>query len=78
MLTDTDPRARAILTARFREAGGAWRLATALRMSEELRAVGASGVRARRPELTEPEVRLAGARLYLRPELADRVLGRRV
>ncbi len=76
MPTDTSSRARAILTEGFREAGGAWRLSAALRMSEDFRAVSASRVRARHPEWSDDEVRRAVARAYLGPDLADQVLGR--
>lgn len=75
IVTDTSPAARAVLTGLYQKAGPVKCLRIALQMSEDYRAVAASGIRSRRPQATEAEVRRELATLYLGRELADRVLG---
>ncbi len=75
MITDTSPGARAVLTGLYRKAGPERCLRMALQMSEDYRAIAASGIRFRRPDATEAEVRRELARMYLGRELADRVFG---
>ena len=66
---DTDEEAHAAQIAFYRRIGGEQRLALAIRMSEEVRAVTADGIRARHPEYTENDVQLALHRLMLGDEL---------
>ena len=75
MLTDTTPDARAVLTDLYRRAGPVRCLAMALQMSEDYRAIAASGIRFHRPGATEAEVREELARIYLGRDLADWVFG---
>lgn len=75
MITDTNPRARAVLTGLYQKAGPERCLRMALQMSEDYRATAASGIRFRRPDATEAEVQRELARMYLGSELADRVFG---
>lgn len=75
IVTDTTPAARALLTGLYQKVGPVKCLRIALQMSEDYRAVAASGIRSRRPEATEAEVQRELAALYLGRELADRVLG---
>jgi hypothetical protein len=77
MVSDTHARARAFLTARFRQRGDGERLAMAMAMSEEMRDVARSGARVRLPGATADDVELAVAELYLGRELLEKVLARR-
>lgn len=74
-LTDTHPRARAILTSRFRAVGQERCLQMALQMSDEFREVAIAGVRSRNPTASDTDIQREVARLYLGRELADRILG---
>ena len=73
--SDTTPAARAVLTGLYRQAGPVKCLQIALQLSEDYRAVAASGIRSRCPDATEAEVQRELATMYLGRELALRVLG---
>ncbi len=75
VISDTRPEARAILTALYRKAGQERCLRMALQMSADYRAVAVSGIRFRRPDATETEVRRELARILLGEDLARRVYG---
>jgi hypothetical protein len=75
MISDTTPAARAVLTALYRKAGQEKCAMMALQMSADYRAITLSGIRARRPDATEAQVRRELARLVLGAELADRAYG---
>lgn len=77
MVSDTDPRARAWLTAQYRRRNDGDRLEMAIRMSEELRDVARAGARARSPEATSEQIDLIVAETYLGPALLAKVLARR-
>lgn len=62
---DTGPEAHAAQIAFYRRIGGARRLELGIRMSDEIREVTMDGIRARHPEYTEDDVRLALYRLML-------------
>ena len=66
---DTHEEAHAMQIAFYRRIGGERRLALGIRMSDEVREVTADGIRARHPDYTEDEVRLALYRLTLGDEL---------
>jgi hypothetical protein len=65
---DTTPEAWAVQVEIFRRMDPSRRLELALRMSDSLRRVTAAGVRARHPEYTDEQVRLAVIRLGLGDE----------
>ena len=67
---DTTPDAHRRQLDGFRSMDPATRVRLAWAMSEEARAVSAAGIRARHPEYSDDEVRLALARLVLGAELA--------
>ena len=66
---DTTPEAARVQWDIFRRMSPSKRLELALRMSDSLRNVVASGVRDRHPEWSEEQIRLAVIRLTLGNEL---------
>lgn len=70
---DTDPEAHEVQLEIYRRMGPARRLELGIRMSEEVRALAADGIRARHPEYSETEVRFALARMMLGDALFGRV-----
>ena len=60
----------------FRRMSPGARLEQGMRLSEEARDLLADGVRARRPDLSDPQVRLAVIRLWLGPDLFERAFGK--
>ncbi len=62
---DTTADAHDAQTAIYRRIGGRERLAMAFRLTAATRAMSLAGVRARHPEYSEEQVRLAFARLRL-------------
>jgi hypothetical protein len=74
---DTSAAARRAQRAVFRRLAPADRVALAIQMSEEARALAADGIRHRRPNVGEAEIETALRRLMLGDELADRVDGSR-
>jgi hypothetical protein len=62
---DTDADAHAVQTDVYRRMGGRGRVAVAFRLSEALRRIASAGIRARHPEYSDEEIRLAHARLIL-------------
>lgn len=71
---DTTPNSRALQLRILREMGGPARLAMALEMSEDARAISESGIRHRHPEWSEAQVHEALIRLLLGDDLARKVL----
>lgn len=57
MISDTTAEAAAVQTAVQRRLGSVGRFRAAVEMSELTRELAAAGLRARRPDLTEAEVR---------------------
>jgi hypothetical protein len=70
---DTTPEAARVLVEIYRRMPPSKRLELALRMSDSLRSLVASGVRHRHPEYGEEQVTLAVTRLYLGEELFAKV-----
>lgn len=70
---DTSAAAGEAQRATFRRLSPADRVALALQMSEEARALAADGLRHRRPDASEAEIQHALRRLTLGDALADRV-----
>jgi hypothetical protein len=69
---DTTPEAHAVQIAIYRRIGPEGRLALALRMSDDVRAITRSGIRMRHPEYSEDQVDQALRRLLLGDELFRR------
>jgi hypothetical protein len=69
---DTDPEAHEVQLEIYRRMGPSRRLEAGIRMSEEVRALTADGIRSRHPEYSEAEVRFALARMMLGDELFSR------
>jgi hypothetical protein len=69
---DTAPEAAARQREAFRAMTPERRVELAVEMSDQIRAIAESGIRARHPELSDREVRDAVADLLLGRELADR------
>jgi hypothetical protein len=63
--SDTDARAHAVQTEIYRRMGGRGRAAVAFRLSDAVRRITCAGIRARHPEYTGEQIRLAHARLIL-------------
>lgn len=61
----------------FRRMGPGGRLAQALELSEEVRRASEAGVRLRRPEASDEEVRREAIRIALGPELFGAAFGER-
>lgn len=76
-VTDTTTAARARQLQVFRQMTPAERVALAVEMSEEIRAVAEAGIRRRHPEHTDDEVRAALLVIVLGRESAAHVLGGR-
>lgn len=74
--TDTDPRARQILSRGFRRLSGERRLAMALEMSEECRDLARIGLRTRAPGISAEEVEQRVARAYVGEGLLVRIQNR--
>lgn len=72
-VTDTPPHVRRRVAAVFAAMTGPERVALAVEMAEEAKAVAIAGIRARHPELTDSEVASAWLRLLHGDELADLV-----
>lgn len=70
---DTSAAAGEAQRAGFRRLSGSERVALALQMSDEARALAADGVRHRHPDASEAEVEGAVRRLMLGDQLADRI-----
>jgi hypothetical protein len=70
---DTTPEAARVLVEIYRRMPPSERLELALKMSDSLRSLVASGVRHRHPEYDEEQVTLAVTRLYLGEELFAKV-----
>ena len=70
---DTDSGARAVQLTFYRMIGPHARVALALEMSEQARAVSEAGVRARHPAYSDEQVKHAVLRLVLGDELYRRV-----
>jgi hypothetical protein len=70
---DTSAGARQVQLAAFRRLTPSERALAALQMSEEARALAASGIRQRSPHAAQAEIDAALRRLLLGPELAERV-----
>jgi hypothetical protein len=62
---DTTPEAWEVQQAIWRRMGGARRVETALRMSDDARALTMAGIRSRHPEYDDEQVRHAAYRLVL-------------
>jgi hypothetical protein len=71
---DTTASARALQLRILRNVGGPARLAMALEMSEEARAISESGIRHRHPQWSDAHVHEALIRLLLGDDLARKVL----
>jgi Rv0078B-related antitoxin len=71
---DTTPNARALQLRIFREMSGPARLAMALEMSDDARAISEAGIRHRHPEWSEAQVHGALVLLLLGDSLARKVL----
>jgi hypothetical protein len=69
---DTSPEAHALQIEIYRRMGPEKRLALALRLSDEARAITRSGIRARHPEYSEEQVDQALRRLLLGDDLFQR------
>lgn len=74
---DTSATARAAQIAALRRLTPPDRVALALELSDEVRELVASGVRERHPEYSRRQVDDAVRRIFLGPELDDRIVGRR-
>ena len=72
-VTDTPPHVRRRLSGIFASMTGAERVAIAVEMAEEAKAIAVAGIRARRPEWSEAEVALEWLRLLHGDEVAERV-----
>ena len=72
-LTDTPPHVRRRLSVIFASMSGAERVAHAVEMADEAKAIAVAGIRERHPEWTEAEVALEWLRLLHGDERADRV-----
>jgi hypothetical protein len=70
---DTSAAAGEAQRAVFRQLSASERVALAFQMSEEARALAASGLRQRLPGASPAEIELALRRVMLGEELADRV-----
>lgn len=69
---DTTPEAWTVQTTVWRRMGPVRRLKTALKLSEDIRAVSAAGIRRRHPDYTPAQVRWA----LLRQQFGDELFGR--
>ena len=74
---DTSPEAERVLIELLRQAPAWRRLQLADRMSNFVRGLCLSGLRARHPTASEAELRRRFADIHLGPELAARVYGPR-
>jgi hypothetical protein len=72
-VTDTPPHVRRRLSRIFAAMSGADRVACAVEMAEEVKAVAVAGIEARHPEWTDAEVSIEWLRLLHGDEIADRV-----
>jgi hypothetical protein len=70
---DTTPEAWRVQVEVYRRMSPSRRLELALEMSDALRGVVTAGVRARHPDYSDQQVRLAVARLWLGDELFCKV-----
>jgi hypothetical protein len=70
---DTTPEAWRVQVEVYRRMSPSRRLELACQMTDSLRRVVAAGVRARHPEYSEEQVRLAFARLWLGDDLFCKV-----
>jgi len=71
---DTTAEARAFQLEILRSTNGSTRVAMALEMSDQARAISAAGIRHRHPDWTDGQVHEALLVLLLGDELAQRVL----
>ena len=69
---DTAPEAHEVQLEIYRRMGPERRFELGVRMSEDIRALAAEGIRARHPEYSEAEVRFALFRMLLGDELFGR------
>ena len=72
-VTDTPAAVQRRVSAVFSAMSGAERVACAVEMAEEAKAVAIAGIRARHPELEDSEVAVEWLRLLHGDEVADRV-----
>lgn len=72
-VTDTPAHVRRRLSAVFASMSGAERVAYAVEMAEEAKAVALAGIRSRHPDLDHAEVSAVWLRLLHGDEIADRV-----
>jgi len=72
-VTDTPLHVRRRLAGVFASMTGAERVAQALEMADEAKAVAVAGIRARHPEWTDADVSVEWLRLLHGDEIAERV-----
>lgn len=72
-VTDTPPHVRRRLSGIFASMSGAERVAHAVEMAEEAKAVAVAGIRERHADWTDAEVSVEWLRLLHGDEIADRV-----
>lgn len=70
---DTSPEAHAVQTEGLRRMGGQGRSAVMFRLNRFVRDLAASGIRARHPDYSHEEVRVALFRLLLGDDLTRKV-----